>query len=229
MRTNPSPRRRLCPVCASMPAGFRCGRRSFPRRLARTWRPASTCMRPPWSKKWRSSPLPRSLSPPRSSGPPPSMGRRPLTGRRRSTGRHRSAGRRPLPSPPSTGRRQVDAPPPIDGPLAEPLPRVATAHARADADRAEPEAPAADDDGVWAQCWVWMKDNIHWYAISFAVHIVVFAGLLLLLGHFRPNPADDSAAFMPANGDLSMFRPLAKFEIPDGAPRRIRNSPSRRC
>jgi len=74
-----------------------------------------------------------------------------------------------------------------------------------------------NDEGGLAEVWTWMKDNVHWYAISFAIHIGLFAILLLVLGRIQP-AADDDAMFTPVDDQLALSRRLQSFDFPDGAP-----------
>jgi hypothetical protein len=82
---------------------------------------------------------------------------------------------------------------------------------------AEP-AESPNDMGVLSEAWTWMKDNVHWYAISFAIHIGLFAALLLILGRIRLATDDDAATFVPVDDDLAYRRRLNSFDFPDGAP-----------
>ena len=75
-----------------------------------------------------------------------------------------------------------------------------------------------DDTGLVAETWAWMKQNIHWYAISFAIHMAVFAALLLILGRLVTSADGDTSTFVPVD-DAMAFRPkLQSFDLPQGAP-----------
>ncbi|HEV3416279.1 MAG TPA: hypothetical protein VG056_05685, partial [Pirellulales bacterium] len=84
-----------------------------------------------------------------------------------------------------------------------------------------PPADASEssiDDGVWTECFAWMRANVHWYAVSFVVHLVVFAALLFILGRFRLDSNDASGMFQPVDDGLALKGRLHNIEIPSGAP-----------
>jgi hypothetical protein len=76
-------------------------------------------------------------------------------------------------------------------------------------------SPSDDDDpAIIAATWAWMRENIHWYAISFTVHMAVFAVLLLVLGRLAATADDDASTFVPVD-DAMAFRPkLQSFDFP---------------
>ena len=75
-----------------------------------------------------------------------------------------------------------------------------------------------NDEGGIAEVWAWMKDNVHWYAISFAIHIALFGSLLLILGRIQPAADDEAGMFAPVDDQLALSRRLQSFDFPDGAP-----------
>ncbi len=72
----------------------------------------------------------------------------------------------------------------------------------AESETLEPAGFAA----LMAECWQWMRANLHWYAISTAVHLVLFGVAVVVLGQFvkpEETPPLDEVAFTPADIDTS--------------------------
>ncbi len=78
------------------------------------------------------------------------------------------------------------------------------------------QAPA--DADMVAEVWAWMKDNVHWYAISFAVHIAVFAALVFLLGRLQSWESDDGTTFQPVDAAVLNAKAVHPLDISGGTP-----------
>ena len=134
--------------------------------------------------------------------------------------------------PPMAEIATVEAPPlPSDGETpasAEPVPLGVSALAEpATHDDAIPPVWSAEnaepDDELppepfWVELWAWMRANVHWYAISFAVHMLIFAALLFIFGRVATEIDDTSITLLPVNDDLTLGRRIERFDFPGGAP-----------
>ncbi len=109
-------------------------------------------------------------------------------------------------------------PPPIEQPFQE--------TAEQEADSVPPvwslDPPAEDEEHpaepLSVELLAWMRTNVHWYAISFAVHMLVFAALLIILGRAERVTDDSLVTLLPVDDDLTLGRHLDRFELPSGAP-----------
>ncbi len=74
----------------------------------------------------------------------------------------------------------------------------------------------SDGVGLAAECWAWMRGNLHWYAISTVVHLALFGLAIVVLGKFLPQEAApiEEVTFVPADFDDYTPPPLANFEFP---------------
>ncbi len=85
-----------------------------------------------------------------------------------------------------------------------------------------PDSAEPDDEllsgPLWIELWAWMRANVHWYAISFAVHMLVFAALLFIFGRAVAEFEDPSITLLPVNDDLTLGRRIERFDFPGGAP-----------
>jgi hypothetical protein len=117
-------------------------------------------------------------------------------------GGHPTASAAPIvPSPPSEHDDQAtDAVPPVWS---------------LDAESEDDELPA---EPLLVELWAWMRANVHWYAISFAVHMLIFAALLFIFGRAVQESSESLVTLQPVNDDLTLGRHLDRFEIPSGAP-----------
>jgi hypothetical protein len=78
------------------------------------------------------------------------------------------------------------------------------------------DSPVVRD--LLAETWELTRGNVHWYAASTVVHMLLFAAGLLILGNMRFPGSATSAGFSPADGDLSAKPPLEQMGLAEVAP-----------
>ncbi len=71
---------------------------------------------------------------------------------------------------------------------------------------------------VLAEAWERTRANIHWYAASMVVHMLLFTAALLILGNMHVARDEQSSGFTPVNDDLSVKPPLEQMELTAVAP-----------
>ena len=70
---------------------------------------------------------------------------------------------------------------------------------------------------VLSETWQQTRGNVHWYAASMVIHMLLFTVALLVLGNMHSPGTELPAGFLPVNDDLSLNHPLDRVEMAEAA------------
>ena len=78
------------------------------------------------------------------------------------------------------------------------------------------DSPVVRD--LLAETWERTRGNVHWYAASMVVHMLLFTAALLILGNMHYAGTESQSGFAPVDDDLSVKPSLEQMELAAVAP-----------